>query len=91
MILEAMASGLPVVSTNCGGPSTAVLDGETGLLTPVNDAEAFAVAMRKLLENVELRRQMGFAGRQRVEERFSLNVAGRVYLKEYAKLLGVGA
>ena len=40
VILEAMASGIPVVSTACGGPQTSVVDGETGFLTPVGDAAA---------------------------------------------------
>lgn len=87
VILEAMASGLPVVSTDCGGPSTAVLDGETGFLTPVGDAHALAVAMQRLLENVELRQQMGRAGREVTEKRFSFDAAGKVFLDKYDELL----
>jgi D-inositol-3-phosphate glycosyltransferase len=87
VILEAMASGLPVVSTDCGGPATAVVPGVTGLLTPVGDAEALANAMRTVLEDPALANQMGLAGRRRVEEHFSYESAGRVYLDVYRTLL----
>ncbi len=86
--LEAMASGLPVISTNCGGPATAITPGETGLLTPVGDAPALATAMHTLLLNVAARQRMGQAGRQRAEARFSLEAAGQVFLDAYAELLG---
>jgi glycosyltransferase involved in cell wall biosynthesis len=87
VILEAMASGLPVVSTDCGGPKTAVIEGETGFLTPVGDAEALADGMQHLLDDPELRQHMGDAGRQVIEENFSLRVAGKVYLDKYDELL----
>ena len=87
VILEAMASGLPVISTDCGGPATAVLHGQTGLLTPVGDVKALAEAMRYLLTDVSLRRRMGQAGRERAEHVFSLDAAGQVYLRKYDELL----
>jgi D-inositol-3-phosphate glycosyltransferase len=87
VILEAMASGLPVVGTDCGGPATAVLPGKTGLLTPVGDSVSLAKAMHLLLGNPEMRRQMGRAARQSAEERFSLAAAGKVYLDKYDELL----
>jgi len=87
VILEAMASGLPIISTDCGGPATAVIPGENGLLTPVGNAQALAEAMQTLWEQPELRRRMGQAARQRVEERFSIEKAGQVYLDAYARLL----
>ena len=83
VILEAMASGLPVVSTACGGPSTSVVHGETGLLTPVGDACALADAMETLLGDQALRRRMGTEGRRVAEERFSLAAAGKVFLDSY--------
>lgn len=87
VILEAMASGLPVVSTRCGGPETVVIDGETGFLTSVGSAQALADAMQRLLDDPGLRRRMGQAGRQRAEERFSLAAAGKVFLDKYEELL----
>ena len=87
VILEAMASGLAVVSTACGGPETAVINGETGFLTPVGDSDALAAAMQKLLEDQTLCRRMGQAGRQLAEERFSIAVTGKVFLDKYDELL----
>lgn len=87
VILEAMASGLPVVSTDCGGPATAVADGQTGFLTPVGDANALASAMEKLLDDPALRQQMGAQGRKAAQQRFSLSAAGRVFLETYDGIL----
>jgi len=88
VILEAMASGLPVVSTRCGGPETAVVEGETGYLTSVGDAQALAQAIQRLVEDPDLRQRMGKAGRQRVERKYSLEAASKVYLETYDELLG---
>jgi len=87
VILEAMASGLPVVSTDCGGPATAIRDQETGFLTPVGDAGALAAAMEKLLVDPALRERMGKEGRRVAEERFSLNAAGKIFLDTYDEVL----
>lgn len=86
VILEAMASGIPVVSTRCGGPETMIVEGESGYLTPVGDSIAMARRIVELQENRFLRQQMGAAGRRVVEKRFSLAVAGRVYLEKYDEI-----
>jgi glycosyltransferase involved in cell wall biosynthesis len=73
VILEAMAAGLPVVSTWISGTPEIVVHEETGLLVPERDASAAADALERLLGDERLRRRMGAAGRRRVEERFQLD------------------
>jgi glycosyltransferase involved in cell wall biosynthesis len=87
-ILEAMASGRPVVSTRCGGPETTVVEGMTGLLTPVGDADALADAMRRALDDPDWLDAMGCAARARAVEHFSLRASGQRFLDEYGRLLG---
>jgi glycosyltransferase involved in cell wall biosynthesis len=65
---EAMAYGRPVVATAVGGLVDAVRHGETGLLVPANDPEAIRAAVMRLLEDAELRRRLGEAGRRRARE-----------------------
>lgn len=87
VILEAMACGLPVISTDCGGPATAIQPEITGLLTPVGDVAALVEALHALLLDPDRRQKMGQAARVRIENRFSLEAAGRVYLETYDRLL----
>ncbi|MEZ4860951.1 MAG: glycosyltransferase family 4 protein [Caldilineaceae bacterium] len=87
VILEAMASGLPVVATQCGGPETAVIDGVSGYLTPVGDANLLAQRLMELILDPVKRRTMGQMGRQLAEEQFSAQIAGKTYLEAYGKLL----
>jgi glycosyltransferase involved in cell wall biosynthesis len=65
--LEAMASGCAVISTGVGGVIDMVRHGETGLIVPVGDEVALATAIRSLLDNPTLCRQMGAQGRKDVE------------------------
>lgn len=71
-VLEAMASGLPVVASRVGDIPRAVCDGVTGRVTPPRDPQALVEALEPLLVNPELRRTYGKAGRRRVKERFDL-------------------
>ncbi len=68
--IEAAASGLPVVASRFGGIPEIVVHGETGLLIDPEDIEGFGKAIVSLVENENLRREMGIKGRKRVEERF---------------------
>jgi colanic acid/amylovoran biosynthesis glycosyltransferase len=70
-ILEAMAHGLPVVSTRHAGIPEAVIDGVTGYLVDEGDTKAMAERIEELVMDSELRQRMGDAGRQRVTEYYS--------------------
>ena len=71
--LEAMACGVPVVSTRCGGMPEVITDGEHGLLVPVQQPAALERAIRRLLSDDALRRRLGEASRHRVEADFRLD------------------
>jgi glycosyltransferase involved in cell wall biosynthesis len=75
-LTEAMASGIPVVSTNRGGPAETVIDGKTGYLTPPGRDDLIAERTLRLLADADLRRKMGEAGRLRVCHLFSLERYG---------------
>jgi glycogen(starch) synthase len=84
-VLEAMASGLPVVATRIAGNEELVLDGETGVLVPVQNVDALRESLRLMLTEAGKRQQMGQAGRRRVEEGFGWHVAARQYQSILAK------
>lgn len=81
-VLEAMACGLPVVTTSCGGMAEVVRQGTDGFLVPVRDPEAIAAAVSRLAADAGLRRRMGQAGRERVLHEFRLDRQ----LSEFARL-----
>lgn len=66
--LEAAAAGKAVVASDTGGLRDVVVDGETGLLVPAGDREGLATALRRLLDDDELRGRMGDAARRRVAD-----------------------
>jgi colanic acid/amylovoran biosynthesis glycosyltransferase len=73
VIMEAMAAGLPVVSTDVAAVSEMVVDGETGFIVPEKDSAALAQRMACLVDNPELARTMGMKGRSRCREMFSVD------------------
>jgi glycosyltransferase involved in cell wall biosynthesis len=69
VVIEAQASGLPVIVSDVGGPKDLVEDGVDGRITKGLDLDALTNAVRQLAENEELRKRMGKASRARVAER----------------------
>ena len=72
VFLEAMALGVPVLSTRVSAIPEVVIDGETGWLVPPRDADAIAVALREALEHPPLLMARGRAGRQRLDTQFTV-------------------
>ena len=89
VIMEAMAAGLPVVSTDVAAVSEMIADEETGFIVPERDSGALAQKMACLLENPELARAMGMRARERCRELFDLDrtsAALREILTEHGAL-----
>ena len=86
-ILEAMATGLPVVASAVGGVPEIVDDGTTGVLVPPGDPAALAAAIEPLLADATLRDRLGDAGRARVRERFDLAQLRRAHVELYTREL----
>ena len=82
---EAMACGVPVVSTDGGALPEVV--GEAGVIVPAKSAEALATAIDSLLADSEQRRLMSEAGRRRIEEKFSWEVCAREMTAYYHRVL----
>ncbi len=72
VILEAMATGLPVVATNVGGIPELVVNKQTGILVPPDEPEELAKAIVDLLRDKNTSREMGKRGRERIEKYFGL-------------------
>lgn len=84
-ILEAMASGVPVVSTNVGGADELVVEGETGFLVPAGQVRALAEALHCLVVDRQLRRALGAAGQARAEAKFSVAAMLTAYEDAYLR------
>jgi glycosyltransferase involved in cell wall biosynthesis len=87
-VLEALLARSAVVAADVGSVSEAVLDGDTGLLVPPEDPAALAAAIRRLLDDEELRRRLGESGRRLVLERFTADHMTRSFESLYDELLG---
>jgi glycosyltransferase involved in cell wall biosynthesis len=88
-VLEAMAAELPVVASGVGGLAELVVDGESGILVPPDDTPALAAALRRLVEDRELRRRLGAAGRARAETLFDLDAFRRAHVELYEQQLAL--
>ncbi|MGF1529312.1 MAG: TIGR03088 family PEP-CTERM/XrtA system glycosyltransferase [Candidatus Competibacterales bacterium] len=85
-LLEAMASGLPVIATAVGGNPELVADGRTGQLVPVDDVDALAQSIATYALDPSLRRSHGAHGRSRCEAEFSIDQMTARYLALYHRL-----
>lgn len=90
-VMEALAAGLPVITTNVGALSEAVRNGETGLIVPPGDAPALSNAMRTLTENADRRHTMGQAGRSEACRRFDADTNYRALLDVVRRAAESGA
>ena len=73
VLMEAMAFGLPCISTNVSAIPELVIDGETGLLVPQRDVPALTAALDRMIGSADLRHRLGGAGNDRVRAAFSTN------------------
>ncbi len=87
VVIEAMASGVPVVSTRCGGPEAIITDGVDGYLVDRDDAAAMADRLARLAQDADATAEMGRRTRLTVETRFADTVAGDAFLAVYDRLL----
>jgi N-acetyl-alpha-D-glucosaminyl L-malate synthase BshA len=86
-VLEAMAVGVPVVTTNVGGTCEVVVDGETGFLRAPHDGTGMVEAMLRILSDPKLAASLGEAGRRRAREEFHVDHIVARYLEVYASCL----
>jgi colanic acid/amylovoran biosynthesis glycosyltransferase len=86
-VLEAMSCGLPVVTSDCGGMSEVIHDGQEGYVVPIFDAEAMAERLFRLYSDKALRQNMGKQARQKILNEYRLEQQIQDFLDFYASLL----
>lgn len=84
--MEAMAAGIPVVATDCGGVSEVITDGQEGFLVPPRDADALAHGLARLWRDPALRARMGEAARRTATSRFTFERQLEEFLALYAEV-----
>ena len=87
VILEAMACGLPIISTKVGGIPDVLENEKNGLFIPTGDPEAIESAIIRLINDADTRKEMGVYSREMVEKHFSWDVVSNRYLELYQSLL----
>ena len=86
-IIEAEAIGRPVITTDSVGCRDTVVDGKNGFIIPVRDAEALAAALKKLIDNPEMRQEMGRCAREFAVSKFDIKDVVKVHLDTYKYLM----
>jgi len=87
VIIEAMASGRPVIATRTIGARGIIKHGKTGFLVPVADSKALANALFKVLSDYDLTCKMGLEGRREVEGKYDWKVIAQMYYEIYESLI----
>jgi colanic acid/amylovoran biosynthesis glycosyltransferase len=88
VLLEAAASGLPIIASRVGGIPESVLDGRSGFLVPPRDVDALAERISYLAEHPEIRPDMGRAGREHVEKHYDMDTLNDRLVEIYRELAG---
>ncbi|MGI4789443.1 MAG: glycosyltransferase family 4 protein, partial [Janthinobacterium lividum] len=95
VVQQGMALSKPIIGTRAGGTPEMILDDQTGFLVPPSDSDALAEALGRLAGDAFLRKRLGVAGKERVEELFSLRVMTdkieALYQREYENARGATA
>ena len=87
-VLDAMSCGKPVIGSTAAGNPLAIVHGETGLLTPEQDAVTLAAAMALLAGNPGLRARMGAAARTRIETELGWPHLAKRYIAHFERMIG---
>ena len=88
-----MAAGKPVVATNVGGTSEAIVDGATGILVPPRNVDALTMAIVSLVDDIGLQKRLGEAGRERARKNYTIDkyVSRLDEMYRYRSGINVGA
>ncbi len=87
-VIEAMAYRVPAIVTDSGGSPELVVDGECGIVVPVRDSHAIAIAIERLYRDAALRRRMGEAARERIGTHFRIEDTVLKTIALYEELVG---
>ena len=87
VLLEAAASGLPIITTDHPGCRDAIINQKTGLLVPIKDRESLVMAIISLLENQELLEEMGANARVLAENSFDDSLVVKNHYSYYNKII----
>ncbi|WP_395003062.1 glycosyltransferase family 4 protein [Cypionkella sp.] len=90
-VLEAMAMGRPIITTDAPGCRETIVDGESGFLVPVKDSDALVSAMVRFIENPALVSAMGAKARLRAVKKYDVNLVNAVMLKALGVNTGTGS
>jgi glycosyltransferase involved in cell wall biosynthesis len=90
-LMEAMATGLPVVATAVGGVPELIVDQKSGLLVTPGDCDGLASAMLRLFRNADMRRTMAVCSAEQAFQAFSASRMARAYMDVYERIVAGGA